>query len=261
MDIIIFSGQSNMQGQTEACPTDRTPVIGAYEYRFNTDEIIPLCHPVGETVGDALLWGAHEGHGSLIPDFCRAYRDTCGQDVLAVHAARGSTTAAEWQPETDRYAALVAKVRGALAHIPHPERIYFVWLQGESDAIYSVSQADYETKLRRLKAALLQDLPIDACAVIRVGKFVEDARDLAILRAQEALCAAGDFHMLTRITGVCTQNAAYLNPHVPGHYGNAGMTLIGRSAGENLGRIRLGDPVILEDEPYEDMKCPHSGSL
>ena len=31
MDLLIFSGQSNMEGQTEGCPEDRAPVAGAIE--------------------------------------------------------------------------------------------------------------------------------------------------------------------------------------------------------------------------------------
>ena len=48
MDILIFGGQSNMQGQTEGLPENNAPVQGALEYRVKTDELIPLQHPVGE---------------------------------------------------------------------------------------------------------------------------------------------------------------------------------------------------------------------
>lgn len=96
MDIIIFSGQSNMQGQTESLPYTRI-VNGAYEYRMLEDNIIPLKHPVGENINEVLL-GAHEGNGSLLPAFCRAFVMKSGQNVLAVHAAKGATTIAEWLP-------------------------------------------------------------------------------------------------------------------------------------------------------------------
>ncbi len=260
MDIILFSGQSNMQGQTESCPP-RDIVPNAYEYRYLTNEIRPLCHPVGEDIDGGLLLGAHEGHGSLIPDLCRTYGDMTDREVLAVHVARGSTTVADWQPETDRYATLVTKVRGAIEAAADAfgeeniDSIYFLWLQGESDAIYGVSEADYKTSLLCLRDALAEDLPIDAFCLIRVGKFVGDARDLEILRAQEALAAEDQFVLLTRATGICTQDARYLNPHVAGHFGNAGMTLIGESAGRNLARLTLGEPLLLEDEPYTDMRA------
>ena len=82
MDMIIFGGQSNMQGQTEALPTPNEPVTGAIEYRMATDTLIPLSHPVGEDLRTDALLGAHEGHGSLIPAFCGE-----GFYGLKVHAA------------------------------------------------------------------------------------------------------------------------------------------------------------------------------
>ena len=53
MDIIVFSGQSNMQGQTEGLPTLTSPlpvVDGALKYRYLTDLLEPLLHPVGEDI-------------------------------------------------------------------------------------------------------------------------------------------------------------------------------------------------------------------
>ena len=63
-DILIFSGQSNMQGQTESDPMDK-PVAGASEYRLLTDSFVPLKNPVGEDIGELLL-ASHLGHGSFL---------------------------------------------------------------------------------------------------------------------------------------------------------------------------------------------------
>ena len=49
MDIIIFSGQSNMQGESERLSS--TDIIaGAYEYRYLTDTAVPLRNPVDEDI-------------------------------------------------------------------------------------------------------------------------------------------------------------------------------------------------------------------
>ncbi len=255
-DVIIFSGQSNMQGQTEICPP-ALALPGAFEYRYLTDTVIPLAHPVGEDIGDGLLLGAHEGHSSLIPDFCRAYQSTLGdgREVLAIHVAKGATTVGEWLPPSARYDVLVEKVRRAIDHVACVGWVSFVWLQGESDAIIGLDESEYARRLEALQASLLRDLPIDLFGIIRVGKFVRDGRDLPIIRAQEALCRDGTWRMLTRVTALCTENPAYLNPFAAGHYSNAGMTLIGERAGANLARITRGEAVVLEEEYYEDMKA------
>ncbi len=257
IDIIIFSGQSNMQGQTEAVlPPDM--VEGALEYRLNTDELIPLRHPVGETVGDALLWGAHEGKGSLLPAFCKAYMAEVGRPVVAVHAARGATMISEWLAPSARFDALIAKCRGAIhaaEKIDSIGHVWFVWLQGESDAWAAVAKDDYKAMLCTFRESLLKELPLHGFSIIRVGKFMGDARDIAIIRAQEELCETENFLLLTRLTGVCTNDIPrWINPFAAGHYNNAAMDFIGTAAGAHLGRHAMGLPFDVEDEPYPEVR-------
>lgn len=251
MDIILFSGQSNMQGQTESLPYTKY-VRGAYEYKWLKDKTEPLRHPVGEDYGELLL-AAHEGHGSLVPAFCRAYVRETKRKVLAVHAAKGATTVAEWLPEhpSGRYAALVQKAQGALKIAGKKDRFAIVWLQGESDALEGVSQETYSTRLERLRDCLQNDLNQDVFSIIRVGRFACDERDIPILKAQEALCAEGKFLMLTRFTGYCTEKPdQYINPFACGHYNNRAMEIIGETAGKNLAKYYAGEKIELEKEPY-----------
>ena len=74
-DVIIFGGQSNMQGQTESLPESNDPVEGALEFRYYEDALIPLQNPVGEAMhGGIACMASSQGHGSLVPAFCRAYQ-------------------------------------------------------------------------------------------------------------------------------------------------------------------------------------------
>ncbi len=55
VDLLIFSGQSNMQGQTEG-PCENNEVINnCFEYKYLSDSLTPLKHPVGETIGTGEL--------------------------------------------------------------------------------------------------------------------------------------------------------------------------------------------------------------
>lgn len=255
MDVLIFSGQSNMQGQTESLPLPKE-IKDAYEYRLEKNEIIPLKHPVGETFGELLL-SAHEGHGSLLPDFCESYVEKTKKPVLAVHVAKGATTIGQWLPETERYGMLIKKCKGALSTLSQAEKIekiYFIWLQGESDAIENTGKELYKQRIKVFKDSLVNDLKIDGFFFIRVGKFVRDNRDIEIISAQEELCQGEEFTMLTRITGVLTENERFINPFAAGHYNNTAMSIIGKIAGENLANYRLGGRIILEQEPYPEMK-------
>lgn len=260
MDLIIFSGQSNMQGQTEGLPQDNAPISGAWQFLYSTNELIPLKHPVGEDIQigeESLLLGAHNGGGSLVPAFCREYTQASGREVIAVHVARGATTIAQWQPETLRYQALVKKVLAAkkrAAEYQKIDKIYFVWLQGESDSIAGTSEKEYYNYFLLLKNALKRDLEVDCFGLIKVGYFASQAtwydvgtmqerveKDETIMRAQERIIQENDdCTMLTRVCVEMSKKAEYINPFESGHYNNKAMKRIGEEAAKELYRFTKG---------------------
>ena len=260
VDILIFGGQSNMQGQSERL-SENAVVPHAQEYRYLSDTLIPLQNPVGENVRndgtpgeevtpttDVAAWlTAHAlgascyGHTNLVPAFCRAYTEASGREVIAVHAAKGSTFVSQWLPGTDGYRLLKEKSAAAIACARRAGYaiggIYLTWLQGESDAIISTSGDDYKQRLSRLADALRADIGLDIFGVIRVGRFVKDERDDVIMGAQEEICAEReDFLLLTDIAASLCEQPFAMNPYVAGHYSAAGLELLGKSAGEALAR-------------------------
>ena len=128
IDVIIFSGQSNMQGQSTSLNNPFT-VENGYEYKYLTNELKPLCDPVGENIrrdgseGYPLdpnvplkeilpdwlkahaLGASGFGYASLVPSFCKEY----GKPTVAVHCAKGSTTISEWVEGSDGYNLLIKK--------------------------------------------------------------------------------------------------------------------------------------------------------
>lgn len=259
MDILIFSGQSNMQGQSEVL-TDAVPVIGAYEYKWLSDQLVPLCNPVGEnitydkTAGEAVTketnvhaWleehvtgAACYGNTNLVPKFCENYRKAAGGEILAVHIAKGSTEIKEWLPGTLGYEMIVEKAAAAVRKAKENHRvdhIYFVWLQGESDAIAGNDKGYYKEKIQLLNHSLKKALGIENFAIIRVGRFTNDDRDMEIIHAQDEVCRENqDFMMLTEIATELNVQAEYMNPFVAGHYSAKGLEKLGEVAGAVLGR-------------------------
>lgn len=260
IDMILFSGQSNMEGQTEGCPDDRTPVAGAIEYKYLQKQYTTLQHPAGEDI-PPYFGGACDGGGSMLPDFCRAYarvRNTNAAEattVAAVHAALGATHIGQWMPETEQYRMLLEKCRAAIEAAPEPiAHLYFVWLQGESDALMKRSEEEYLSMLTAFKNALKADLHIEKFGMIRVGYFAEACGlptedDEAIIRAQERACREdADFLMLTRLTAMLSRDQDYINPYERGHYNNRAFALIGCDAGSTLARYTLS-----ADAPSSDV--------
>lgn len=267
MDLLIFSGQSNMQGQTECLPKSNAAVPGAVEYRFADNALHPLCHPVGENLDEnglpfspdfsdipgavnrGALLAAWENHTNMVPDFCRSYIRAATpaafpsgttDRVAAVHAAKGSTQIEYWLKGHGGYSALCRKSLAAIQKV-QPEHIFFIWLQGESDALAGVSKEAYQQMLLRLQQDLQADLGIEKFGVIQVGRFANDARDDAIIAAQKAICAENpDFMLLTAVTEQLIHNPRYMNPFARGHYNCFGQRVIGTLAGRTLGLYRRG---------------------
>lgn len=255
MDILIFMGQSNMQGSTgEACFLPATD--GVWEYRYLTDGLVPLVSPVGEDMGDGLLAGAAFGNGSLPPYFCKYYAEKRGGEVVAIHAAKGATAIDEWSAGGDRFNLAVDKICAGLKKCADNgpiERVFVIWLQGESDALRFMPCEEYKQKLINFKNALKEKFDFCKFGIIRVGYFAwlsdwadgeperKKLADENIMRAQEeAVEADDDFVMLTTVTERLSQDEKYLNPEEFGpHYNNAGMDIIGKEAAETLASLSL----------------------
>lgn len=260
IDVIIFGGQSNMQGQAEAL-TESATVEGAFEYKYISDTLVPLANPVGENITydgkegitytddypqdewlkNHVLGSSCYGHTNMVPEFCRKYIGETGRNVIAVHAAKGSTEASCWLPESDGYRMLSKKASGAIRKAEEKEsvgHVYFVWLQGESDAVYSRKKDDYKQKLNLIFDALKKDVGVERFCIVRVGRFTNDERDLEIIEAQNELCSEGNgFCMLTEIATDINKDPMYMNPFVCGHYSARGLELLGSVSGRALGKI------------------------
>ncbi|HOZ54326.1 MAG TPA: DUF5011 domain-containing protein [Bacilli bacterium] len=80
VDVILFSGQSNMQGAASAASTQLPTEGTAWEYRASTNSIKTLTSDVGETTAtsDAAL------SGSLLTSFAKEYVSRFDRKVMAV---------------------------------------------------------------------------------------------------------------------------------------------------------------------------------
>ena len=258
-----------MQGQSERL-SERETVQGAWEYKMLSDELVPLQNPVGENITYAggagytfyegtdpaewlrlhALGAACYGHTNLVPTFCRSYLAGTQRSVLAVHAAKGSTTAVEWLPGTPGYEMLKRKALCALrkaAETEQPGYISFVWLQGESDAIEGKTRAKYKAELTELFAALRRDIGVNTFGIIRVGRFTNDDRDLEIMAAQDELCCEEPgFAMLTDMAASMGTDPENMNPFVGGHFSAKGLERLGTAAGATLALFARRDDTYRE---------------
>lgn len=255
MDVLIFCGQSNMQGESEGLPFSNAVVQNAKQYLFCSDSLVPLKHPVGEDIycnEQLMLAASCNGCGTLVPAFCRQYIETTCRNVVAIHVAKGATTIADWLPDTLRYKCAVNKILSGIRLANATEKVqhvYLVWLQGESDAVSAVSTEEYLKKLVTLKDALKRDVGLHKFGIIQVGYFasqvdwlndsvdVRRTHDENIMLAQQLACKQEDFVLLTDVCKTLSVNTDFINPNVCGHYNNVALDLIGQTAGKALAKI------------------------
>lgn len=256
-DVIIFGGQSNMQGQSEKLIDDGA-IAGAYEYKMLRNEFVPLKDPAGEDIrpdGTAgvpytdelgaawhpqtALGSAAYGNSTLLPSFAKEYTCLSGRNMIAVHAAKGSTDMACWLPGTTGYAAIVNKtvkaIKAAKERGFSVGNVYMVWLQGESDAIIGKAKQVYKEELAKFADALKKDVDLAKFGIIRVGHFTNDEKDMEIIDAQDEICEENkDFIMLTRLATDLNNDPESMNPFVGGHLSAYGLQRLGAAAGKTL---------------------------
>ena len=200
-----------------------------------------------------MLFQADGGKGSLGPYCCHAYVENTGREIVAIQVARGGTMISEWLKGTARYDATINKIRAGIEKAKERGeigKIYYLWLQGESDAIAQTAEDVYMQRLTAFKNDMKKEFGIDKFGIIKVGYYClpvsgitwddEEAKkwDEPPMRAQERLVASDeDFVMLTRVCMQLSLDKNYINPHAEGHYNNAAMQLIGGAAGEALAKL------------------------
>ena len=237
VDIMIFSGQSNMAGRGNS--TDGVDRCAAYEFRAITDptRLYPLVDPFGvnENVVGAIDDGALKT-GSCVPQFTQAYYRGTGHTVVAISASDGGTGIDAWQQGTARYNDMVQRYNDCVAYLTannyYIGNTYVIWHQGEHDSSMSVS--DYKSKLAAFADAITTDCNAYCVGVLRVGTSTTYPNP-NVIQAQTGLCGAYGSHHCVMLYTLCAsyESLGLLKPDNL-HYSQHGLDLMGRIGGNNL---------------------------
>ncbi len=248
--MFILAGQSNMQGYSAL--TDNSTKFG-YEYKSASNLLESVKNPIGENTE---YFEAALGT-SIGVEFVKAIYKTTNKVPVIVQCAKQGQALSYWAAGSNAYASMVLKFNSAIAALENEGYTILtkniVWLQGESDALNSVTKVDYKVRFLFLWASLKTDISLDNCYFIRPAKFPISSTYVDIMIAQEELAEENDdIIMSTRITGTFTTANGYMQAN--GHYTASGYDLLGKTAGTNIGNyILTGIEPILEVEPYEEI--------
>ena len=249
VDIILFTGQSNMVGRDTQKYEQAIPEGMAYEYLMNSDELVEVKNPVGENIGGTTSNPTVEvsSGSSIVPAFVAKYVQETGRKVIVVHAARGAQAISYFVPGTKIYNVLLEKYTKAVSYVEKNTaydigKKFYVMFQGESDASVSgppdVTVKNYKTDYLKFHNGVKEELGLEFGSMILTSKNTHDVPSgvLLINQAQTALAEEKDDIIVasTCATGFYDYNfdEYYLKDTV--HYNAAGLQAIANEAATSV---------------------------
>ena len=248
VDLILFTGQSNMVGRATETYTADIPAGQAYEYRWNGNTLVSIENPVGEGRGPL----QKSLGSSIVPEFVRSYVEKSGRKVVAVHAAQGGQAILKFTPDyvpesgDQLYEFISKKYIAAEKYINNNKnfkigRKFYIMFQGESDN-YSTSKTDYMNRYMQFHNALKKDFAMEFGAMIHTCQDMSfiPSGIITVAQAKNELAYANDdiiiiskLPMHYRITNDYNSKMPYLNDDNC-HFNEYGLKNIASDAAANL---------------------------
>lgn len=234
VDLVIFSGQSNMSGAGGDASLAPAVANGTgFEFRCGQDPmgLYDVVEPFGARENGYLSDPADLRYGTLVSAFMNKYYATTGVPVLGMSMARGGTDIVGYWSSEPVKAEMMSKYDTVLAwckanHIKVRKQ-YVVWLQGETDAFNRVDSKTYQTLLKQLYTPLFPK-GLNQVFVITPGNlsgFPGIYDD--VIKAQKTLCAK-DSHFTLGSEALHNLPETFLVDGV--HYNQSALNMAGEEA-------------------------------
>ncbi len=189
VDVVLFTGQSNMVGRETEIREVEIPKGYAYEYKYADNHLSELKNPVGETIGDGDGQLEISSGSSIVPKFCLEYVRATGRRIVAVHAAHGGRSISFFVGNQPMYNSIVAKYRACLNYLNKSRRYkvgrcFYVMFQGETDTL-STSCQDYKSRYLNFHNALKSEFGFSFGALLQTGLDVKSINDGTVVLTSE----------------------------------------------------------------------------
>lgn len=239
VDLIMFMGQSNMSGcGGDPAYAPKVSQEAGEEFRAISDptKLYPIEEPFGlyenNYTGVFDLPGGKKG--SLVSAFIDEYYKETGSKVIAVSAAMGETSIADWNTSAlkddavDRFTKAISFLESNGYKIEHK---YLLMLQGESDGLEHTSKDNYRSGLDNLIVPFFQ-AGAEKCFIITPGR----TRDMTeiytdVINTQLEMCQESDYYALATSI-LCKVSTEYMKDIY--HYNQHVLNLVGMEAAKSL---------------------------
>lgn len=227
IDVIYFMGQSNMSGMGgKASLAPEVPIEAGEEFKAFSDptKLYPIKEPFGKTEDnpDGLSEKKNKGKkGSLASAFVNKYHELTGNKVIAVSIASGGKAMDLWNERTffdDVYSRFKATEDYLKDNDIVPNKIYVIWMQGESDEARQIPGGEYGKEFMKFFYSLRQ-FDVDEVFVVTHPAGVETMGYMEIVNTQMAFCNSDPYFCLatTVIRAIGEENysdSVHINQHV-----------------------------------------------
>lgn len=259
VDIILFTGQSNMVGCATTSYSSNIEENSAFEVKFNSNidrekgHLYDFCRQRRQNdLGNNVYQGStlvleKQGSATLVPAFLQEYINQTGHKVIFAHAARGGQEIQFFTQTAMSY--LIDKVNATMeiAQTYAKENGYqigkkfYVIYQGESDAAKKTSKEDYKARYKKFHQMLLDKTGLEFGSIITPGywnaqnsSYNAASLDTIVEADQELAQENKDIYVVTKnVTTIYSKDQKYLNKDLL-HLNAIGLRMIGDDAAKGL---------------------------
>ncbi len=172
VDVVLFTGQSNMVGRESSKYDVYIPEGQVYEFKYLSGTLEKVKNPVGETFNEVEV----SSGSSILPQFCADYVNSSGRKIVAVHLARGGRSISYFVAGTGPiYNDIIEKYGACIDYLKSNENFeighqFYVMYQGESDTNHNMNANTYERYYMRFHNGLKEKFGFEFGALIANGR-------------------------------------------------------------------------------------------
>ena len=232
VDLVLFSGQSNMSGRGVAEDAPVLPSGSGYWYK-NTN--MSMMSQATEGLYDIIEPFGNESSstGSLVSAFALEYYKQTGCPIVAVSCSTGGTSINQFQ-QGSRGELMVDYINSAKNYLTSIGKTirhtFLVWNQGENDAADNMSTEDYEINFMSMWN-YVKTSGVERCFIINLGQHKLGTYDVTAIKLAQKNLAENNADIILA-SDKFTNSTEYMKDGW--HYTQLVYNCVGKDTADNI---------------------------
>lgn len=223
VDLVLFSGQSNMSGRGNGDEATECPVGEGYWYKDGA---------LGQITG--FFGNEGSSSGSMVSSVAKAYYDSCGVPIVGVSSSYGGMVISSFAPGSTTHDKSVRLFNEAKTYLEANgytiRNKAMVWCQGESDAD-ETTQTDYENAFKAIRDDFVASCGMDSFFIVEIGQYGYDGVSFDVIQAAQENLAATEENIILASKKFVGAKSLMRDAW---HYVQAAYNIVGRDTGIHM---------------------------